>query len=273
MEACTPGSDGHVDNFTVMFKVRDAKGEQLGRRQNCAAVLLATGSLPAGRRLAQQLGHSLTKPVPSLFSLRLEPSILDGLAGMTLTDVRITLAPAGEVNGCSQPSGKREGAGSVAATVAARAASQRGPLLVTHRGVSGPAVLRLSAYAARELKDMGYTGTLLLNLLPDLKTTEVAAELARARQQHPRKQVHSHCPFPSAAVPKRLWAAIVTAAGLHEAVRWGQLSKVDAGRLIAFLVTSMLPFTGKDTNKEEFVTAGGVVLAEVVREISGVCHI
>jgi predicted Rossmann fold flavoprotein len=226
------------------------------------AVMLATGSSPLGYQLASQQGHSLLKTMPSLFSFRLARGhALEGLQGVTLSDVELTLAQSASK---TKTNGKRMGANKGNKTHI-----QRGSLLITHRGVSGPAALRLSSFAAVDLCDCRYMGELQLRCLPD-------ETLEKVRQTLQQKFVagnglvsggaNSKYPF-AKQIPRRLWAALAEEAthGRHPCARWSDLRKEEMRRLCDLLAGQglSLPFRGKDTNKEEFVTAGGVDLKEV----------
>ncbi|KAJ8601039.1 hypothetical protein CTAYLR_007974 [Chrysophaeum taylorii] len=205
---------------------------------NADAVVLATGSAPAGYAIAASLGHAIEPPVPSLFSFRLmRDAWLLQLAGVSLADARLALVDT--------------------------KFAQRGPVLVTHRGLSGPCALRLSAFAAKDLRARGYRGTLSLSMLPELKRPAVVEELRAHKKARARQVVAGVGPF-RGAIPRRFWAALVAhLLDDEDDVRWANLSEARLQRLAAGLTDLRLDFTGKDANKEEFVTAGGVRLAEI----------
>ena len=136
--------------------------------------------------------------------------------------------------------------------------TQRGPLLVTHWGLSGPAVLKLSAWGARELHGYDYRVPLRVNWLPELRPDAVRAGLQGCKDAEPRKTVASH---PRFGLPGRLWASLVQAAGLAE--RWADVSKAQLNQLTEELQHGRFEVTGKGVFKEEFVTCGGVNLKEV----------
>jgi predicted Rossmann fold flavoprotein len=169
-----------------------------------------------------------------LFTFQIETAWLRGLAG-----VSVAVAEA-SVPGC----GLRE----------------RGPLLVTHWGLSGPAVLRLSAWGARELHALNYRFPLLVNWLPHLNPEKLAVELQNLRDRNPAKRITN---TPVATIPGRLWEQLVLAAGIPTEERWANFSRAAAHRLILQLTRSEFPVTGKSLNKDEFVTCGGVRLSEV----------
>ncbi|WMT58855.1 NAD(P)/FAD-dependent oxidoreductase [Truepera radiovictrix] len=196
-------------------------------------LLLATGSSPQGHRWAEALGHTVVPPVPSLFTFNVTDPHLAPLAGVSVPDARVRLEGT-----------KLE---------------QRGPLLLTHWGFSGPAVLKLSAWGARELHARGYQVALRVAWVPE--HPEALRERLRAfKADAPRKLVRAHTPLP---LPARLWAALTARAGVEETRRWAELSNRDLGRLADELGAGRFWVTGKGVFKEEFVTCGGVALGEV----------
>lgn len=196
-------------------------------------VLIATGGYPQ----AQSYGwlpaqdEPLETPVPSLFTFNAPDSPLLGLAGVSVPDAAVSIV------------GSRQ--------------SQRGPLLLTHWGFSGPAVLRLSAWAARELADCNYRFTLRVNWLPTLNEQTLRAQLQTFRQTNGKKQVLSQNPL---RLPARLWQALGAQSGVLDTQRWADLPAKPLNGLIERLVNSQFAITGKSTFKDEFVTCGGVPL-------------
>jgi hypothetical protein len=250
-----PADAAGRERFELVVAQRGGDGEE---RLRCGSVVLATGS--ASHALAAALGHAPSPLIPSLFSFRLgAPSLLDSsLAGLSVADAELTLLAEAAAEGEAVKKARKP------------LAQARGPLLVTHRGVSGPAALRLSSFGAAPLAACGYRGTLALNLCPALRPAEVAACLeAFARGEHRLKQVGTISPF---ELPRRLWRLVVAAAAegappaagaIDPAKRWEQVSRAELRGLEARLTRLPLPFLGKDSNKDEFVTAGGIKLAEV----------
>ncbi|MFM8935432.1 MAG: NAD(P)/FAD-dependent oxidoreductase [Vulcanococcus sp.] len=209
-------------------------------------LVLATGSHPSGRRLAQALGHGLVPPVPSLFSLSLAGSPLVELAGVSLDPVGLELdlelpaeAPAGT----------------------ASRFRQEGPVLITHRGLSGPATLRLTAFAARALQLCGYRGRLTLDWSGGRSQAELEALFAELRQQQARRQLGTVRPWP--ALSRRLWLQLLHTSGVDPQLRWADLGKRPLQQLITALRASRYGVSGRGPFGEEFVTAGGVPLGEV----------
>ena len=198
-------------------------------------VLLATGGSRAGFDLAKSLGHSIVPPVPSLFTFEISDARLQGLQGVSVDDVACELVV----------SGKRF--------------KQRGPLLVTHWGLSGPAVLKLSSWAARELHQSQYAATLRIHWLPHLRQDEIQEQLIRQRQENAKRAIDAACPW---RLPKRLWKSLADDA-TGTPVRWAELSKKSLDQLVRQLTEAEFQVSGKGQFKEEFVTCGGIQLDEV----------
>jgi len=196
-------------------------------------LLIATGSGERGYSWARQFGHSLVPRVPSLFTLAISDPRLKGLAGVAVDKAVLSL----------------EGKG----------LPQSGPVLITHWGFSGPAVLRLSAWEARFLHQAGYQALLHVNWL-GLKTEDVQKGLKGMRHQAPRQSVRTRPAFP---MPQRLWERLVEASGVDESRRWADLTTTEAESLAAELTQGVFEISGKGAFKEEFVTAGGIPLNEV----------
>jgi predicted Rossmann fold flavoprotein len=207
-----------------------------GSRAEADRVLVAVGGYPQapsyGWLPAQAEG--LVLPVPSLFTFNTPNNPLLALAGVAVPVAAV------QVVGTKQ--------------------QQRGPLLITHWGFSGPAVLRLSAWAARELAERQYNFTLKINWLPDLNEAQVRTQLHSFRQENPRKMVVSQNPF---GLPARLWEALSREAGMPAEVRWAEAPGKAQNRLIEALGNSQYGVSGKSTFKEEFVTCGGIALGNI----------
>ncbi|NJL02947.1 MAG: NAD(P)/FAD-dependent oxidoreductase [Spirulinaceae cyanobacterium SM2_1_0] len=199
-------------------------------------LLLATGSNPAGWRWAAALGHTIQPPVPSLFTFRLDDPRLTDLAGVSVPVAALTLrAPSQKL-------------------------VQSGPLLVTHWGLSGPAVLKLSAWGARLLHAQRYRLPLQINWLPGQNAEQLRQQLLALKSNQPRRQIASAAPVD---LPKRLWQKLITAADIAPGRTWAELSKRSLQLLLQELTRGEYQITGKGIFKEEFVTCGGVKLAEV----------
>ncbi|MBK8870130.1 MAG: aminoacetone oxidase family FAD-binding enzyme [Elusimicrobia bacterium] len=206
------------------------QGDALWRGER---LLLATGSGAQGYVWARQFGHSIVPPVPSLFTFAISDPRLNGLSGIAVENAELTLLEQDK--------------------------SQSGPLLVTHWGLSGPAVLKLSAWGARELSAGGYKATLQVNWL-GLPSEDVLRRLSEMRTVAARNSLGARMAFP---LPQRLWERLLGAAGVGEGRRWADLTAVESGRLAGELTAGRFAISGKGAFKEEFVTAGGVSLNEV----------
>ena len=215
-----------------VFELKLSDGESL----NCERLLLATGGcrVPALGQVAVALGHTLEPPVPSLFTFHLETPWVRELAGVSVE--RVEAAVPG--------TGLRE----------------RGALLLTHWGLSGPVILRLSAWGARELHGFDYRFPLRLNWLPHLSAEALARELQSRRASQPSRFVVN---TPIAPLSARLWERLVRAAGIPGDMRWAALSRAGRHQLAQQLLRTEWQVTGKSLNKDEFVTCGGVRLSEV----------
>jgi predicted Rossmann fold flavoprotein len=208
----------------------------------CRRLVLATGAHPSGRQLAASLGHRLIAPVPSLFSLTLVGQPLQQLAGVAMDPVDLELRLDPDL--VEQPRHRQSGA-----------------LLITHRGLSGPALLRLTAFAARDLKATGYSGELRVNWTGGHGPDAVEAQLNDLRQQQARRQIGSWRPWP--ALSRRLWLHLLTVAGVDPLQRWADLRRDPQRRLVQALTASGYRVGGRGPFGEEFVTAGGVDLGEI----------
>jgi predicted Rossmann fold flavoprotein len=226
------GVESVVKKSEEGFELTLSNGENL----TCDKLLLATGGCrtPALGQLAVSLGHTLEPPVPSLFTFHIETPWLRELAGVSVENVEASVADA--------------------------KLRERGALLITHWGLSGPAILRLSAWGARALHAKNYQFPLQINWLPHLSEEKLTATFRTCRQSQPAKFVVN---TPLAKLPSRLWEQLVIASGIARDTRWAALSGAAQHRLIRQLLCSEFHVTGKSLNKDEFVTCGGVKLNEV----------
>ena len=209
-----------------------------GERFYAHRVLLATGGHPSGRRLAAQLGHRLIPPVPSLFSLTLDAPQLRGCAGIALDDVALTLV------------------------VGEERFRQVGRVLITHWGLSGPATLRLTAFAARALQASSYRAMLTVSWCGGVSQADLLAALRDQRIQAARRTLTASRPL-AAQLPRRLWVSMLEVVGVAADQRWADCpAKVEKG-LFDQLQQCRYPVKGRGPFGEEFVTAGGVDLGEI----------
>lgn len=196
-------------------------------------VVLATGGNPLVWRFLDKLGFLIEPPVPSLFTFKCKSPLLDQLAGISLPEATV------KINGTN--------------------VSQSGPILITHEGLSGPAILKLSAWGARELSDQNYTFDIRINWL-GISHEDLTNAIRSEQQNNPKKYVVKN---PVAGVPKRFWARVTSLCDIPETRNYAEIGKKQINRLCDILLASTIHVFGKSTNKEEFVTAGGVVLDEI----------
>ncbi|WP_094559206.1 NAD(P)/FAD-dependent oxidoreductase [Synechococcus sp. 8F6] len=218
-----------------------------GQTMAADRLVLATGSHPSGRQLAAALGHGLVSPVPSLFTLALAGDPLLELAGVVMDPVELAL---------HLPADPQAGGGG-----AEQRFRQRGPVLITHWGLSGPATLRLTAFAARALKAAGYRGELRLDWSGGQSQQDLDALFAEAKRVQAKRQLANWRPWP--ALSRRLWLALLQRHGLDPQQRWADLAKRHQQLLITALRDTRVAVTGRGPFGEEFVTAGGIPLGEV----------
>ena len=200
---------------------------------SCQKVIMATGSNPKMWELLQNLGHSIIEPVPSLFTFNIKDARIKDLMGLsTLASVKVKKSKL----------------------------QASGPLLITHWGMSGPGILRLSAWGARELADKKYQFAIQVNWLNETDFEEAIDLLKKIKEENSKKLVSKYAHFD---LPKRLWENLVKAAGISEETKWADVNKKQLNTLAEQLTNAEFQVNGKSTFKEEFVTAGGVDLKEV----------
>ena len=222
------GAEAEADGF--LLRLTD------GGRLRCRALIIATGGNrgSGGLEIARALGHTVADPVPSLFSFHVRDPVLEGLAGITVPHVRVTFP--------------------------ALHAGDSGPLLITHKGLSGPAILKLSAWQARALAENRDRMDLEINWLGETSPADLRAEFDRLRGGHGGRTVKKSSPD---ALPRRLWERLVQLAGIDDSTTWARLPAAQRDRLMEALTATPCTMSGKTMNKEEFVTCGGVILKEI----------
>lgn len=214
------------------FRLHLRKDEPLMADQ----VIVASGGSPklSGLQWLAELGHTIVPPVPSLFTFNLPGHPVRELMGVSVERARVAISGTKLV--------------------------EEGPLLITHWGLSGPAVLRLSAWGARLLAERNYHFDIRIRWVPELNEEQVRHELDEHRQQHPKQQVSTR---PLFGLPKRLWAYHLQQVEMPEGQLWATVPKKPLNKLVQALVHDQYVVKGRTTFKEEFVTAGGVALEEV----------
>ena len=208
-----------------------------GQSLTADRVLLATGSHPSGYKWARSLGHTIITPVPSLFTFNIPDVRLKDLPGVSVKSATVKLPASGK-----------------------KPLTQTGALLVTHWGVSAPAILKLSAWGARFLSESRYQTTLVIDWLPDYSAEQLRGLILAVKSQLPQKTIQNSCPVP---IPHRLWESLTSYVGIQSADRWAGLAHKTLDRLIIELNRGEYQITGKGAFKEEFVTCGGVDLKSV----------
>jgi predicted Rossmann fold flavoprotein len=196
-------------------------------------VIVTTGSNPKIWELLATLGHTIVPAVPSLFTFNTKDPRISDLMG---------IATPAEV------------------AVVGTKLSASGPLLITHWGMSGPGILRLSAWGARLLAEKKYQFSLQVNWIPDFDLTTCIDYLKEIRTEQPKKTVAKKAPF---VLPNRLWEKLVLASGISVDQKWADINNPQLQQLAQQLTQSKFQINGKSTFKEEFVTAGGIDLKEV----------
>lgn len=204
------------------------------RSLRCDCLLIATGSAPPIFPLLEKLRHTIVPLVPSLFTFNIPDSPFLDLSGVSVPSALIRLPQWG--------------------------LEQKGPLLFTHWGLSGPAVLKLSAWGAREMHSVHYQTQVIINWIFDVPEGEIQSTLLDSKRKLAAKQLGTESLF---SLPKQLWKKLLHLAGLSEELRWSSLSNKQLQELIRQLSSTSLNVQGKTTYKQEFVTCGGVALEEV----------
>ena len=203
---------------------------------NADKVIITTGGQPkkSGMLWLEDLGHSIIEPVPSLFTFNMPGNSISTLMGNVVEKATV----------------KVEGTKLIG----------KGPLLITHWGMSGPAILLLSAWGARILNEKNYQFAILVNWLDEMKDLPLREMMSEIMEDHGGKMIGNLNPFP---VTNRMWHYLLEKSEIHLETRWKDLGKKNVNKLVNTLLNDRYEVSGKTTFKEEFVTAGGVVLTEV----------
>jgi predicted Rossmann fold flavoprotein len=202
----------------------------------CHKLLIATGGHPKLEhyKWIEKLGHSIVPPVPSLFTFNLVKNPITELMGVAVKKAAVKLLPI-----------KLE---------------EEGPLLITHWGFSGPVILKLSAFAARELYSLNYNYDVMINWLPQYSETELKNYFENQRLNFGNQKIINRQGFD---FPIRLWSFLLFKSGINENKRWADISNKEINNLLETIFRDRYTASGKTTYKEEFVTAGGVSLKEI----------
>ncbi|NQX85489.1 MAG: NAD(P)/FAD-dependent oxidoreductase [Flavobacteriaceae bacterium] len=196
-------------------------------------LVVATGSNPKMWKLLEELGHHIIPPVPSLFTFDIKDERLKGIPGVVVKDVEVKVLDT--------------------------TLSSEGPILVTHVGLSAPAILKLSAFGAIVLAKRNYQFKIVVNFVK--MTAKACLDVLKTnRETHSKKTIYN---APQFELPKRLWHKLIEAARIKNDLRWADINKQQLEALAEQLTNAVFEVTGKSTFKEEFVTAGGVDLKEI----------
>ncbi|MFY0255128.1 NAD(P)/FAD-dependent oxidoreductase [Chitinophaga sp. 30R24] len=198
-------------------------------------VCIAAGGYAQADKFAwlQQSGHTVAAPAPSLFTFNMPGHPINSLMGVAAT---------------------------AHVKIAGTKLQEQGPVLITHWGLSGPAILRLSAWGARELQQLQYTFTAIVNWLPGQHENSLRDDWQNLRFELGKQKLYHKNPF---GLPQRLWQFLLQQTGIPEEMRWADLPAKEQHRLMKMLVSMEFPVKGKTTFKEEFVTCGGITLSEI----------
>lgn len=226
-------------NQSITHLENDANGFTLYTRDtnfHADRIIVTTGGQPkrSGLEWLEKLGHEIIEPIPSLFTFNMPQNPIRELMGNVVEKATV----------------KVEGTKLMG----------KGPLLVTHWGMSGPAILQLSAWGARILAERNYHFAILVNWLDELKEDALRAQFQKIIQEHEGKKVANLNPFP---MTSRLWNFLLQKSEIHPEMRWKDLGKKNINKLVNTLLNDRYEVSGKTTFKEEFVTAGGIALSDV----------
>jgi predicted Rossmann fold flavoprotein len=207
-----------------------------GEKLQADFICIASGGYPKAVQFEwlKKIGHTIEEPVPSLFTFNMPGNNITALMGVVAKDVSVKIARS-------------------------KLASQ-GPLLITHWGMSGPAILKLSAWGARELQQKNWHFTIIVNWFPELNENTLREKLQQLRFEIASQKMINRNPF---ELPQRLWEYLLQQSGINDNLRWADLPAKEQNKLIKNISAQEFEVKGKTTFKEEFVTAGGIVLNEV----------
>jgi predicted Rossmann fold flavoprotein len=200
----------------------------------CDSLILATGSGAHGHELAKSFGHTIQKPIPSLFTFNIPQFSLVDLAGIAVQNA--TVGIIGEK------------------------LKEKGPLLITHWGFSGPAVLKLSAWGAHVLHQKNYQADISIDWLPDVSRDQIVITFENLKAAHPQQHFYKNNLF---GIPKNLWKRFAELSGISEEKKILDISKKTYSQFCDHLKNDTYKMHGKTTHKEEFVTCGGVARSEI----------
>ena len=256
--ACREGGVQTYTNTRVK-ELRRMEGNFVGYKADVGSnkrftadyVVIATGSAALAHQWAKVLGHKIIPTVPSLFTFGIKDPRLNGLAGVAVSDCMVSLQLP------------KDGKKKITNMKRYNGLTQRGPLLVTHWGLSGPAVLSLSAFGARVLQENSYTMKCKVDWVPSMSLSEKEEILLVCRRSMKNKGILSMSPF-RAKIPKRMWIALVRHVdGVDQDMKWSSLSNGLISKIAGAIHGSVFDIHSKGVFKDEFVTAGGIDLKDI----------
>ncbi len=233
------------DDHSSLWKITT-----INNQYQCKKVLLATGSNPKIWKLIEGLGHKIVPPVPSLFTFNIKDERISGIQGVS-TRAKVDVLPKDTFSPEIKPKSKK---------TEKNLLSAEGPILVTHWGLSGPVILKLSAWGAIVLHALEYKFQISINWLPEYNQGSVLSLLMEIKETEAKKTVLR---TKAVEIPKRLWANLVNASGIAKDEKWADVTKYKLQNLANQLTNGKFMVEGKSTFKEEFVTAGGIDLREI----------
>jgi len=200
------------------------------------SICIACGGFPKSGMFEwlKVLGHQINEPVPSLFTFNIPKHPINELMGLSVTNAVVKIAGS--------------------------KLQEQGPLLITHWGLSGPVVLRLSAWGARELANKQYSFSILVNWLGNITEQDVRTDWPLYRDQYSAQKIGNKNPF---GLPGRLWNYLLQQSGISEETRWAELKSKEQNKFMQLLTAHPFLVQGKTTFKEEFVTCGGILTNEI----------
>jgi predicted Rossmann fold flavoprotein len=225
---------------TEVSSIKIQDGFQLltanGKSYQCEFLCIATGGYPKAAMFEwlSSLGHQIESPVPSLFTFNLPKHPITALMGVAVERAQV------KINGSKL--------------------AEEGPLLITHWGLSGPVVLKLSAWGARQLAEASYHYQITVNWVPDYHENSLREAWHGLRTELSAQKLANRNPF---GLPTRLWSYLLETAGVNPENRWADLASKEQNKLIQVLTGQVFQVNGKTTFKEEFVTCGGIKLSEI----------
>jgi predicted flavoprotein YhiN len=247
-------SDAEGGGFSV--SVKGERGLRL-----CDCVCFSTGSSRVAHQWAARLGHKLIAPVPSLFTFKVKgDQRLEGLAGLAVPDssARLVIARKNDLSEADGAGRKEKMAKRLYRKDMQDGLVQRGPVLITHWGLSGPAIIVLSSFGARLLHESAYTANCVVDFVPSMTREDKLDALKSARTRLAQKAIVNACPFRDKPPPNRLWRALVLYAGCEAEDRWADVTNDAIIRILDGIHEATFAVAGKGEFKEEFVTSGGV---------------